>query len=106
MFVEGVRLFMVVLGTAAGYWVSRSFGAAGTGLEGLGGMIGCLVGYVGGGVIGRLLERAVGEVERRAERIPAAQVVAGAMGAIGGGMAAIIISVPIIVLVPGHLGIP
>ena len=48
MFVEGVRLFMVVLGTAAGYWVSRSFGAAGSGLEGLGGMLGCLAGYVGG----------------------------------------------------------
>ena len=48
MFVEGVRLFMVVLGTAAGYWVSRSFGAGGTGLEGLGGMIGCLAGYVSG----------------------------------------------------------
>ena len=106
MFVEGVRLFMVVLGTAAGFWLSRSFGAAGSGLEGLGGMLGCLAGYVGGGVIGRLLERAVGEVERRAEKIPAAQVVAGAMGAIGGGMAAILVSVPIVLLVPGGLGIP
>src|SRR5476651_2155676 len=99
MFVEGVRLFMVVLGTAAGFWLARSFGAAGSGLEGLGGMLGCLAGYVGSGVIGRLLERAVSEVERRAERIPASQVVAGALGAIGGGMAAIVIAVPIVWLV-------
>jgi len=106
MFVEGVRLFMVVLGTAAGFWVARSFGAAGSGLEGLGGMLGCLAGYVGGGVIGRLLERAVGAVERRVERVPPAQVVAGALGAIGGGMAAILIAVPIVWLVPGGLGIP
>ncbi len=104
MFVEGVRLFMVVLGTAAGFWVARSFGVAGSGLEGLGGMLGCLAGYVGGGVIGRLLERAVGEVERRAERIPAARVVAGTLGAIGGGMAAMLISVPIVLLVPDGLG--
>ena len=106
MFVEGVRLFMVVLGTAAGYWVSRSFGAAGSGLEGLGGMVGCLAGYVGGGVLGRLLERAMGVVERKVERIPPAQVVAGALGAIGGGMVALLISVPIVLLVPGGLGIP
>jgi uncharacterized protein YacL len=106
MFVEGVRLFMVVLGTAGGFWLSRSFGAAGSGFEGLGGVLGCLLGYVGGGVMGRLLERAVGVVERRAERIPSAQVVAGALGAIGGGMVAILIAVPLVLLVPGGLGIP
>ena len=106
MFVEGVRLFMVVLGTAAGYWVSRSFGAAGSGLEGLGGMIGCLAGYVSGGLLGRLLERAMGIVERKVERVPPAQVVAGALGAIGGGMVALLISVPLVLLVPGHLGFP
>ncbi|MDQ1465987.1 MAG: hypothetical protein QOH10_402 [Actinomycetota bacterium] len=106
MFVEGVRLFMVVLGTAAGFWLARSLGSAGSGIEGLGGMLGCLVGYVGGGVLGRLLERALGAVERRVERIPAAQVVAGALGAVGGGVAALVISVPIVVLVPDGLGIP
>jgi uncharacterized protein YacL len=106
MFVEGVRLFIVVLGTAAGYWLARSFGAAGSGLEGLGGMVGCLVGYVSGGVLGRLLDRAVGVVEKKAERIPPAQVVAGALGAIGGGMVAMLISVPLVLLVPGGLGIP
>ncbi|HEX4490868.1 MAG TPA: PIN domain-containing protein [Acidimicrobiia bacterium] len=105
MFVEGVRLFMVVLGTAAGFWVARSFGATGSGLEGLGGMLGCLAGYVGGGVVGRLLDRALGAAERRAARLPAAQVVAGALGAFGGGMVSLLIGIPIVVLVPDGLGI-
>lgn len=106
MFVEGVRLFIVVLGTAAGFWLARGSGGAGSGVEGLGGMLGCLVGYVSGGLLGRLLERAVGVVERKVERIPPAQVVAGALGAIGGGLTALLISVPIALLVPGGLGIP
>ena len=37
MFVEGVRLFVVVLGTAAGFWAARTFG---TEAQGLGGMLG------------------------------------------------------------------
>jgi uncharacterized protein YacL len=106
MFVEGVRLFIVVLGTAAGFWLARGFGAAGSGLEGLGGMLGCLAGYVSGGLLGRLLDKAVGVVERKVERIPPAQVVAGALGAIGGGLTALLISVPIALLVPGGLGVP
>ena len=105
MFVEGVRLFMVVLGTAAGFWVARDLGAAGSGLEGLGGMLGCLAGYVGGGVLGRFLERAVGVVERRVERVPPAQVIAATVGAIGGGFAGILVSIPIVLLLPGGLGI-
>jgi uncharacterized protein YacL len=105
MFVEGVRLFMVVLGTAAGFWVARSFGATGSGVEGLGGMLGCLAGYVGGGVVGRLLERALGAVEARAARLSPSQVVAGALGAFGGGMVALLIGIPIVVLVPDGLGI-
>src|SRR4030081_1751640 len=45
MFVEGVRLFVVVLGTAAGFWAARTFG---TEVQGIGGMLGCLLGYVSG----------------------------------------------------------
>ena len=41
VFVEGVRLFVVVLGTAAGFWVARNLGVQ---AEGLGGMLGCLAG--------------------------------------------------------------
>ena len=51
-------------------------------------MIGCLAGYVGGGMLGRLLDRALGVVERRVDTIPPAQVVAGTLGAIAGASAA------------------
>jgi uncharacterized protein YacL len=68
-------------------------------------MLGCLAGYVGGGVVGRLLDRALGVVERRAARLSAAQVVAGALGAFGGGMVALLVGIPIVILVPGGLGV-
>ena len=65
MFVEGVRLFVVVLGTAAGFWAARTFG---TEAQGLGGMLGCLFGYVSGGILGRVLDQALGVVEARVDR--------------------------------------
>ena len=64
MFVEGVRLFVVVLATAAGFLAGQRFGIQ---AEGLGGMLGCLLGYVSGGFFGRFLDRALGVVERRVE---------------------------------------
>src|SRR5207245_276617 len=48
MFVEGIRLFVVVLGTAAGFWAARNFG---TETQGLGGMLGCLLGCVSEAVL-------------------------------------------------------
>src|SRR5690242_5576774 len=79
MFVEVVRGFMVVLGTAAGFWVGRDLGFT-AGVESIGGVLGCLLGYVSGGMLGRLLDRALGAVETRVERLPPAAFVAGALG--------------------------
>ena len=64
MFVEGVRLFVVVLATAVGFWADRAMGGTG----GVGGVLGCLAGYVTGGTFGRLIERALGAVEKRVEK--------------------------------------
>src|SRR4029077_8735446 len=80
MFVEGVRLFVVVLGTAIGFWVDRAAGGNG----GVGGRLGCLLGYVTGGFFGRLIERALGAVERRVDTKSPAQFIAGTLGAIVG----------------------
>lgn len=105
MFVEVVRLFIVVLATAAGFWVSREFGSdPGSEVAGAAGMVGCLVGYVGGGMVGRLLERAIGVVERRADRLPAPEVVAGALGAVCGGIGGVAIGVPFALLLPPWMG--
>ncbi len=103
MFVEGVRLFVVVLGTAAGYWLAQDHGVES---EGMAAMLGCLVGYVGGGVLGRLLDRAVGAVERRAEAVNPAQVVAGALGALAGGVAAVVFVLPVALLFPPRIAFP
>jgi uncharacterized protein YacL len=103
MFVEGVRLFVVVLSTAAGFWIARDLSVR---TEGLTAMLGCLLGYVGGGVLGRLLERAVGEVERRVEKVPPAQAVAGALGAIGGASLALVVALPVALIAPVRIAIP
>jgi uncharacterized protein YacL len=102
MFVEVTRLFMVVLGTAAGFWLARDLGV---GSEGLGGMLGCLAGYVGGGIVGRLIERAVGAVERKVEPLPPAHVVAGSAGGLGGALAAAVLAAPVVVLLPVRIGV-
>ena len=103
MFVEGVRLFVVVLGTAAGFWLSRDLPREG---QGIAAMLGCLVGYVLGGVLGRLLERAMGAVERRAEEIPPARVVAGSVGAIAGAAVAAVFVLPVALLLPARAAVP
>ena len=97
MFVEGVRLFIVVLGTAAGFWAARTFG---TEVQGLGGMLGCLLGYVGGGILGRVIDKAVGVVERRVERRSPARFLAGTLGAIAGSALALVLVLPVTLLVP------
>ncbi len=106
MFVEVVRMFVVVLGTAAGFWLARDLGDPGSGIEGVGGMLGCLAGYVGGGLLGRLLDRAVGAIDRRAEQLPASTVVAATLGAVGGALAGTVFAVPVVVLAPRAVGLP
>ena len=97
MFVEGIRLFVVVLGTAAGFWAARTFGAE---VQGLGGMLGCLLGYVSGGILGRVLDKALGVVERRVDRRSPARFVAGTLGAIAGSALALVLVLPAALLVP------
>jgi uncharacterized protein YacL len=98
-----VRLFVVLLGTAGGFWVARDLGSES---EALAAMIGCLAGYVGGGMFGRLLERALGVVERRVNHIPPAQVVAGTLGAIAGASAALLLVLPVSLFLPARAAIP
>jgi uncharacterized protein YacL len=105
MFVEVVRGFMVVLCTAAGFWAARDLGVP-PDVQGLGGMLGCLFGYVGGGLVGRLLERAVGAVEHRVDRLPPAAFLAGALGAMAGAIAGATIAVPLAVLLPARVALP
>ncbi len=105
MFVEIVRLLMVVLCTAAGYWIGRGASTAAA-TPGIAAMLGCLVGYVFGGLFGRLLERAVDVVERTVERLPAAQVLAGFVGGCVGGLAGATLGAPLLLVAPLQLALP
>lgn len=104
MFVEGVRLFVVLLGTAAGFWIARDLSRGE--YEGLLAMVGCLAGYVGGGMFGRLLDRALGVVERKVDAVPPAQVVAGTLGAIAGASVAVVFVLPVALVLPARAAIP
>ena len=103
MFVEVVRLFIVILATAAGFALGRDPTGidAGNGAI-LGATLGACVGYVGGGVLGRLLDHGIGAAERRIEQAPAHRLLAGGVGAIVlGGLAGLVILPAAFVFPPG-----
>jgi uncharacterized protein YacL len=102
MFIEGVRLFVVVLGTAAGFWVAQTLGSE---AQGIGGLLGCLVGYVAGGILGRLLDRALGAVEQRVDRGSPARFLAGTLGAAAGSVLALVLVLPVALLVPARFAV-
>lgn len=111
MFVEIVRLFMVAFATMAGLTVGQNFDAraadpGGSGLQSLGGVVGCLVGYVAGGILGRLLERGLGIVERSTERLPATKLFSGAAGAVIGGLLGAMLALPAPLLLQPAVGLP
>jgi uncharacterized protein YacL len=102
MFVEGVRMFVVVLATAAGFWAGRSMGGE---AEGILGMVGCLLGYVLGGAFGRVLDRAMGAVEKRVEPTSPSRFLAGMLGAICGAGLALILALPLALLWPPRVAV-
>jgi uncharacterized protein YacL len=95
VFVEVTRLFTVVLLTAAGFMLGTEIDPGEGQLPGIAGMVGCLVGYLTGGVLGRFLERAVGVVERRVDNLPLPQVLAGLVGGGVGAMFGLTVAVPL-----------
>ena len=108
MFVEIVRLLIVLLALAAGYQLGggSDAGTAGQGAPVVGAVLGAGLGYVAGGVLGRTIERLVGVVEERSTDYPAARLVPAAFGGfVAGGLAALV-AVPAVVLLPGAWGWP
>jgi uncharacterized protein YacL len=107
MFVEIVRLLIVLFLTAAGYELAK--GGATAPAEGsavIGATLGACLGYVVGGLVGRLLTRAMGVVEQRVERTPAARLLAGALGSAVLAVPAALVGVPAVVMLPGIWGWP
>jgi uncharacterized protein YacL len=104
-FVEVVRVCVVVLFTAAGFEAGGGTSDP-NGHPVLGATLGAAFGYVVGGVIGRLLRRVMGTFEREIDRAPAAELVAGALGAVLLGGLGALLGVAPVVLLPGSWGWP
>jgi uncharacterized protein YacL len=105
VFVEIVRLFTVVLVTAIGFMVGQDLGVSDQLAAGFG-MLGCLAGYIVGGFLGRLLERAVGVAERKAERVPIPQLLCGILGGGLGGVIGMAVALPLALLLEPAIGLP
>lgn len=105
MFVEIVRLFIVLLATAAGFALGRGPDGAEAGNAAVvGATLGALTGYVVGGFFGRLLDQAKVVAERRIDEVPAHRILAGAVGAILLGVLAAIVALPAGLLIPWPYG--
>ena len=96
MFVEIVRLLIVICSTAAGHQLARAreVTAESPWLP-VGALMGACVGYVLGGVLGRALHRAFGRVEERVQRAPASHVLVGGLGGVVGGLLAVGLCAPL-----------
>jgi uncharacterized protein YacL len=98
--VEFVRLIFVVLFAAAGYIVATRVGNTETSRTLVGVVLGTSTGFVLGGVLGRQTASAVRSLESDLRRVPAAEIVAGAVGLITGLAIAALLSVPVFRLPP------
>jgi uncharacterized protein YacL len=90
-FVEIVRFVLVGLFTAGGWQLAEAGDLEGGRLL-LAVVLGSLVGYVIGGVIGRRAERAVSALEEEFQRMPASELLAGVIGLILGLVIAVLVS--------------
>ena len=91
-FVELVRLVLVGIFTAGGWQIGEAAGLEGSRFL-LAVVLGSLVGYVIGGVIGRRAAMAVTAVEKEFQRVPAAELLAGILGLILGLVITALISI-------------
>ena len=98
--VEFVRLIMVALFALGGWEVAHDVAPDHTGALVLGIALGSGIGYVLGGAFGRSTVTAVSEVERELRRLPAADILASAMGLVMGLLLAVLVSIPIFHLPP------
>ena len=100
LLVELVRLIMVGLFAMAGWTVTTRIGNVTTGRLALGVFLGASIGFVLGGVFGRHTAIAATRVEREFRRIPAPEILAGAVGLVVALMPAALLSIPIFHLPP------
>ncbi len=113
MVVEAVRLFITLALTAIGFELAPGLveiGAASLPPDNarvLGAVIGAGVGYVAGGVVGRLFRQELFEAPRQIARgLSGAQLFTGAFGLMVGLVVGAVLAVPLILLVPPTIAWP
>ncbi len=107
MFVELIRVVIVVAFTATGYQIARDvFEEVDSTRVMLGTLLGSGLGYVTGGLLGRAVGRLAGVVEDRIAQIPGADLVAGGLGLVGGFFVGAILSLPLILVPTRAIGLP
>jgi uncharacterized protein YacL len=97
LFVEVFRLILVLIGALSGYEIGQSSHSTTAQVVGL--IIGALVAYVIGGVLGRLLRVSGDQAANRFDRIPPGELFAGTLTGIAGFLLGAALSVPLLVLV-------
>lgn len=103
--VEGVRLIFITLLGTAGYRVGTAGGSATNARTLLFIFLGSAMGYVTGGVLGRLTFRAVSGMERELRRRPVAALAGGTVGFLTGLLVAALLMIPLLFL-PGGAAWP
>jgi uncharacterized protein YacL len=101
VFVEIVRLLIVLVFTAGGYAIAARYGAALVGAT-----FGAAIGYVCGGILGRFLRELLGVVEAQTTNLSAGEILAGSVGALVMGLLAALVGVSAIGLLPAPWGWP
>ena len=105
MFVEVVRLFIVILATAAGFAMGKDPDAVDADNGAIvGAVLGACLGYVAGGLLGRLLDQGIGLAERRIDHAPAHRLLAGGVGAIVLGGLTGLVALPAAFVFPPQVG--
>ena len=104
LFVEGLRLLLVVVGALVGIEVGGHSHSNPGRL--VGGGVGVGIGYVIGGIGGRLLDRGMRTADRRLRRVPAIELISGVVvGGVGVGIGTLL-SVPLFAFVNSSADYP
>lgn len=109
--VEVVRLLVTLATTAAGFLVAKAYVTNSTSVDAdvavvTGALIGAGLGYVGGGVLGRIVKTFIDGAPRLFDRASAPQLYGAAFGAAVGIFIAAVLSVPVVVWSPPQVGWP
>ena len=107
--VEAVRLLVTLSTTAIGFQVGRSWpdwfpALASTGDVSI--IWGAVIGYVGGGTLGRGIARSLEDAPKVLARATGIQLFAGGFGLVVGVMVGTVVAVPIVLLLPSIAGWP